>query len=143
MAGCRFSFCTQFLYTVCTQSMYTCSIRNYSCLSGRKSFISFRYISRKRLEGRIEEIKKRKGGDSNPRRLLTLHDFQSCTFDHSDTFPVMNKEEFIGNFSPCKYSLCLFLHAECMVFYCSERFVAYGMLHSTSILCCRLRIDAE
>ena len=30
---------------------------------------------------------KRREGDSNPRRLLTLHDFQSCTFDHSDISP--------------------------------------------------------
>ena len=29
----------------------------------------------------------RREGDSNPRRLLTLHDFQSCTFDHSDISP--------------------------------------------------------
>ena len=29
----------------------------------------------------------RRGGDSNPRWLLTIHDFQSCTFDHSDTSP--------------------------------------------------------
>ena len=35
----------------------------------------------------------RRGGDSNPRRLLTLHDFQSCTFDHSDTSPVVNRRQ--------------------------------------------------
>ena len=34
------------------------------------------------------KIKKRREGDSNPRRLLTLHDFQSCTFDHSDISPI-------------------------------------------------------
>ncbi len=34
-----------------------------------------------------ESVPKRREGDSNPRRLLTLHDFQSCTFDHSDISP--------------------------------------------------------
>ena len=37
-----------------------------------------------------DKLEERKGGDSNPRRLITLHDFQSCTFDHSDTFPISN-----------------------------------------------------
>ena len=37
--------------------------------------------------GSAESVPKRREGDSNPRRLLTLHDFQSCTFDHSDISP--------------------------------------------------------
>ena len=54
-----------------------------------------------------------------------------------------NREEFIGNFSPCKYSLRLFLHAEGMVFDGCERFIADGMLHSARILRRRLGVDPE
>ncbi len=50
---------------------------------------------------------KRRGGDSNPRRLLTLHDFQSCTFDHSDTSPkVRNKASLIKDKELFKMYVC-------------------------------------
>ena len=38
----------------------------------------------------------RRGGDSNPRWLSTIHDFQSCTFDHSDTSPDLPRTEREG-----------------------------------------------
>ena len=46
----------------------------------------FYYDNRKK--GEVDFLVDDYEQDSNPRRLLTLHDFQSCTFDHSDISPI-------------------------------------------------------
>src|SRR5947209_16896159 len=40
---------------------------------------------------RVEGMERRRW-DSNPRRLFTLHDFQSCSLDHYETPPRRRRE---------------------------------------------------